>query len=169
MARFVAVGEVLKARGVRGALLVRPTTWSMERFLSIRSMWLNRCDWQPFEVESSEPQGELVLVKLKGIDTREDAIKLGGSVLAVPRSEVPPHPEGTHFVFELIGMRVVRTDGVEVGEVADVLETGSNLVYVVTDQKGKETLIPATREVVETLDYEESKIVVRPLPGLFDE
>jgi 16S rRNA processing protein RimM len=190
---FVVVGEVIKARGVRGELLVRPTTASIERFLSIRSVWIGNTgrEMEPqaerqipreeareaedqsarrnFLVEWSKTQGELALVKLKGIDSREKAMELGGLTLEIPRSEVPPHPEGEHYMFELVGMKVTRTDGTELGAVADVMETGSNIVYLVKSTDGKETLIPATRDVVEKLDYENSEILVRPVPGLFDE
>jgi 16S rRNA processing protein RimM len=206
---FVVVGEVIKPRGVRGELLVRPTTASTERFLSIRSVWIEETEsdagchgrrragrqtqpevsreerrevaqeegheveskarWKNFPVEWSRTQGELALVKLKGIDSREEAMELNGLTLEVPRSEVPPHPEGEHYMFELVGMKVTRTDGIELGTVADVMETGSNIVYVVKSIDGKETLIPATRDVVERLDYENSEILVRPVPGLFDE
>jgi len=214
----VVVGEVLKARGVKGELLVRPTTASIERFLSIRSVWLEKAgreskphgDRRPlredmrevepqdgpqtlrdgkretesqsgqgqreqgqsgwnFLIEGSKIQGELVLVKLQGIDSREEATRLNGSTLEIPRSEVPPHPEGEHYMFELVGMKVTRTDGIELGSVTDVMETGSNIVYVVKDALGKETLVPATRDVVEKLDYKNSQILVRPVPGLFDE
>ncbi len=168
MVSFVVVGEVLKARGVKGELLVRPLTSSMERFLSLRSVWLEANGRENFLIESSRPSGELALVKIEGIDTREQAVHLSGLALTVPRSEVPPHPDGGHYMFELIGMRVLRTDGIEVGEVVDLMETGSNLVYVVKSTDGKETLVPATRDVVEKLDFEDSVILVRPVPGLFD-
>ncbi|UCF77976.1 MAG: 16S rRNA processing protein RimM [Candidatus Eiseniibacteriota bacterium] len=165
---FVVVGEVLKARGVKGELLVRPMTSSMERFLSLRSVWLESDARRSYAIEYSRASGELALVKLKGIDEREQAMKLNGQTMTIPRSEVPPHPEGGHYMFELIGMNVVRTDGIEVGKVVDLLETGSNLVYVVRSADEKETLIPATREVVEELNFEKSVIRVRPIPGLFD-
>lgn len=168
MVSFVVVGEVLKARGVKGELLVRPTTFSMERFLSLRSVWLETDVRQNFLIEHSKSSGEVALVKLEGIDTREEATKLNGLALTVPRSEVPPHPEGGHYLFELIGMRVSRTDGVEMGKVVDLMETGSNLVYVVKSADEKETLVPATKDVVEELDFENSVIRVRPIPGLFD-
>ena len=190
---FVVVGEVIRAKGVRGELLVRPTTASIERFLSLRSVWIGKTGREAdpqaerqipreeareaegqssrrnFLVERSKIQGELALVKLGGIDSREEAVELGGLALEIPRSEVPPHPEGEHYMFELVGMKVTRTDGIELGAVAEVMETGSNIVYVVKSRDGKETLIPATRDVVEKLDYENSEILVRPVPGLFDE
>jgi 16S rRNA processing protein RimM len=180
---FVVVAEVKKARGVRGELLVRPTTASMERFLSIRSVWIERAERvgehedrqveerarRNFLIEWSKNQGGFALVKLEGIDSREEATELNGLLLEIPRSEVPPHPEGEHYMFELVGMKVKRTDGIELGSVADVMETGSNIVYIVKSADGKETLVPATRDVVEKLDYENSQILVRPVPGLFDE
>ena len=169
MVSFVVVGEVMKARGVRGELLVRPATASIERFLSIRSVWLGKTERRNFLVERAKAQGELVLVKLEGIDSREEATQLNGLTLEIPRSEVPPRPEGEHYMFELVGMRVTRTDGIDLGNVADVMETGSNIVYVVKNANGKETLVPATRDVIERLDYENRQILVRPVPGLFDE
>lgn len=166
LVNFVTVGEVMRARGVKGELLVRPETESMERFLSIRSVWVTR---RNFEVERSKSQGELALVKLKGIDSREDAMEFAGLALEIPRSEVPSRLNGEHYMFELVGMKVTRTDGIELGTVTDILETGSNIVYVVRSPRGKEVLIPATQDAIEKLDYENCEIRVRPVPGLFDD
>lgn len=207
MVDFVMVAEVIKARGVKGELLVHPETASMKRFLSIRSVWIGaprppgKCETpanehepaceaegiecesaqhavqdlginvvrRNFDIEWSRNQGELALVKLKGVDTREDAMTLRGLALEIPRREVPPLPDGEHYMFELVGMKVTRTDGIELGTVAGVLETGSNIVYIVISAEGKEVLVPATLDVVESINYENCEILVRPVPGLFDE
>jgi len=166
---FIVVGEVIKTRGVGGDLLVRPLTTDIERFLSLKTLWVEKTGDRCLVVERAKVQGGFVLLKIQGIDSREDAKALNGLALTVPLSEVPPCPEGEHYIFELAGMKVRRTDGTELGIVSDVMETGSNIVYVVKSAQGKEILVPATRDAVEKLDYENREILVKPLPGLFDE
>jgi 16S rRNA processing protein RimM len=84
----------------------------------------------------------------------------------VSRADVPPAGADESYYFELIGLAVVRTDGVPVGTLESIIETGANDVYVVRGPDG-EVLIPATRAVIAEVDLARGRMLVRPVAGLF--
>jgi 16S rRNA processing protein RimM len=73
-----------------------------------------------------------------------------------------PLPPGQFYVFQIVGLRARTAGGEALGEVVDVLRTGSNDVYVVRSSTGTETLLPAVEGVIETIDLAAGEIVVRP-------
>src|SRR5690606_14491238 len=88
-----------------------------------------------------------VIVKLEGVDTRDDAETLRGALLQVPGDQVVPLPEDHYYVFQIVGLEVVDEDGRELGVVKEVLFTGANDVYVVERADGSELLLPAVKDV----------------------
>ena len=80
-----------------------------------------------------------------------------------------PLPDGSYYHFQIVGLTVFTVDGVPLGEVVDILETGSNDVYVIRDDEGKEHLLPALKDVVKDIDLEKGLMLVQPLPGLLEE
>ena len=103
------------------------------------------------------------LLWLEGIVTRRQAAPLTGQHLAaIPDSEAFLE-EGEYFHYQLIGMRVRTEEGEDLGEIREILETGSNDVYIVRGDGG-EVLIPATAQVVRQVDLAANAMVVR-LPG----
>ena len=92
-----------------------------------------------------------MILLFRGFRDRDQAIRLTGSWLCVPESDVPDAEEGEYFHYQIIGLRVRTVDGDDLGEITDILETGSNDVYVVTSPEG-EVLVPALSHVVEEID-----------------
>ena len=83
--------------------------------------------------------------------TRENAVKL---------------QKDEYFIADMIGMRVVSTEGEELGTLTDVLQTGANDVYVVEDTKGEEILLPAIRECILDVDVEKNVMTIHLMKGL---
>jgi 16S rRNA processing protein RimM len=94
-----------------------------------------------------------VILRIDGVKTRDEARALFGQYLFVPESEAVRLPEGEYFVHQIIGLNVVTTGGEALGTVRDVMETGSNDVYVVR-ARGKEILLPAIKDVVKRVDLD---------------
>lgn len=167
----VIVGEIVKVRGIRGEVIVRPLSDVPERFAGLEAALVVEADGTAarFEVESVRPlQGEYI-VKLEGIEDRLAAKdRLVGRGLAVGDEAVPPPSDDENYHFELLGLEVVRSDGGRVGTLESIIETGANDVYVVRGPGG-EVLIPATREVIEKVDVAAGRMIVRPWPGLFED
>ncbi len=117
-------------------------------------------------MESARFFKNMVLLKWKGIDNRDDAERYRGSALFVPREDAVPLQENEYFIADLIGLSVFTEDGEALGELTDVLQTGANDVYEVTTEKKKKILIPAIRDCILQVDVEAGRMEVHLLPGL---
>jgi len=163
VADLVIVGEVTRPHGLGGALRVLPVTDFPDHLLGLGEVVLvDGVGARTVRVEHAEPAGRFVAMKLSGVDTPEAAEALRGATLRIPAAAVQPLPPGQFYVFQIVGLRVRTPDGAPLGEVADVLRTGANDVYVVRSSAGRETLLPAIEGVIETIDLSAGEIVVRP-------
>ena len=99
------------------------------------------------------------MLKLKGVDTPEQAEDLRDCALHVPEADLHPLPEGEYYRFQVIGLLAVTRDGDEVGRVTEVLETGGNDVYLIKGSGG-ERLVPALPQFVSEIDLEAGRMIV---------
>lgn len=152
--------------GLRGELKVAADTDFPERFAAGSLLWVDARDRR--EVESGRPHKGRWLVKLRGVDTPEQAARLRGHTLEAPRDSAPALPADTYYVYQLIGLRVLTTAGEAIGALADVMTTGSNDVYLVRGPLG-EILVPAIESVVQAVDLNARTLTVEPIPGLLPE
>jgi 16S rRNA processing protein RimM len=151
---MIRVGRVVGVFGVRGAVKVAPLTDFADRFAPGADLYL---DGEPRRVEWSRPQAGGHVVKLAGIDTRNDAEVRRGRFLEVP--EARSLPEGAWYWDDLVGLDVVTEQGRELGTLEEVLERPANDVWVAR-RDGAETLVPATREAVRSVDMDARRITV---------
>jgi 16S rRNA processing protein RimM len=161
-AEYITVGEVLGAWGLKGAFRVRPTTDFPERFKPGETVFIEA---MPFVIQSSNWQKDGVILTLPGIDTPESAASLRRKTLDIPVSALRELPEGRYYQFDIIGLEVQTVDGAVLGQVTDILNCGND-VYVVKGEGGKEVLIPATKDVVKSIDLKSKKMVIEPIEGL---
>ena len=75
-------------------------------------------------------------------------------------------PEGVYYIADLIGCDVYTESNEYLGKVDDIFSTGSNDVYVVKNELGKQKLLPGIDEVIKTIDLENNKIIVNLIEGL---
>ena len=162
------IGAVSSAHGVRGEVRVFPMTDDPTRYKKLRQVIVQKKNGaeETLAVESARFFKNMVLLKWKGIDTRDDAEAYRGSALFVPREEAVPLKENEYFIADLIGLTVFEEDGSALGELTDVLQTGANDVYEVTTPGKKKLLIPAIKECILTVDVEANRMEVHLLPGL---
>ena len=159
---FIAVGFVRGPRGVRGELKVAPLTDFPQRFQPGATLWAGGVQRT---VRRVRVHRDALLVEMDGIDNREQADDLRGSLLEVPEEALPPLASDSYFRFQIEGMEVVDLAGRLLGRIEEVLTTGANDVYVV---RGAETelLLPAIDSVVKEVDVHGRRMVVELLPGL---
>lgn len=163
-ASLVDIGHVARPRGIRGDLFVQVFSPTPSRYKALARVWLRGV---PYEVERAAPQPKGLVLKLKGIDVREDAAPLAGAVVQVDEAQMPPPPPETYYQYQILGMRVVTTDGRDLGVVTEIVETPGNEVYVATGASG-ESLLPAIADVVKSIDLEQRLITIEPIPGLLE-
>ena len=152
----ITVARIIKPFGLRGRVVIESLTDFPDRFAPGSILLI---DDQPFEITASRPQKHRWVLKLKGVDTPEDAETLRGALLQIPESQLHPLPEGQFYRFQIIGLLAVTRDGRELGPVKDVLETPANDVYQVQTPNG-ELLVPALPDFVLKVDLEAGKMVV---------
>jgi 16S rRNA processing protein RimM len=107
-----------------------------------------------------------VVLKLKNIDSPEQAEKFRGVYLKISREDAVKLPEGRYFICDIVGLHVFTESGEFLGKIVDVLPTGANDVYVVNGKAGNQILIPAIKEVVKQIDLENNKMIVRLMEGM---
>lgn len=134
----VVVGRIAGVYGVRGWVRVQSYTSPAENILDYTPWSLG--GGRQVVVVSGRRHGSGLAVQLDGIKDRDGAALLIGSEIAVPRAQLPAAAEGEYYWADLIGLRVVNLEGVELGRVDHLFETGANDVLVV--RGGRERLIP---------------------------
>jgi 16S rRNA processing protein RimM len=109
-------------------------------------------------VEDGRAQGKGVVVKLVGVDDRDQASQLIGADIEIKFSQLPPPSQGEYYWAQLVGLEVVTLAGQSLGKVDHLVETGANDVLVV--RNGKERWLPATAQVIREVDLEAGVIRV---------
>lgn len=169
---FVTVGIINGTFGVRGELRVSPESDYPDRLQTLAQMQVFVYQHglrEPYRVLGIEQERALWLLKLEGVQTREQAQALIGGELQIPENKILPLPTGQYYIFQIVGLQVETESGEALGRVAEVLQPGANDVYVVRDDDGRELLVPAIKQVVIDIDLDNRRLVIRPLPGLFDD
>lgn len=156
---------MLRPHGLRGELRVQafsPTARNLQRGRPVYVDTVRRV------VERARQDQDAWIVKLHGLDSREQVEHLRGELLEAADTDVLRDDSDSYFVHELIGLMVVTKDGQELGRVAEVLDTGANDVYVVRESE-RELLVPAIGDVVDSIDVHGGRIIITPLAGMLDE
>jgi 16S rRNA processing protein RimM len=158
------VGQIVNTHGIKGEVKVMCLTDNPENFkrykkILIEDKWVN--------ILGVKFQKDRVILKLEGIDDINTAEGYKTKYLSVPREEEPELEEDTFYVMDIIGCTVCDTDGKDLGEVFDVIETKNNDVYWIKEPK--QLLIPVLRDIVLDVDIEDKKILIRPVGEWQDE
>lgn len=163
MDSLLEVGQIVNSYGIKGFLKVVPFVDNIEQFKDFKKLFMQ--NQKELEVEEIKFSKNLVLVKVKGIDTIEDAIKLKNLYLYAKREDIKLE-EGAHFIVDLIGLEVYTEDGKLLGLLKEVLQPGANDVYVVENEDKKQILLPVIPDVVKNIDIPNKKIIVHLINGL---
>lgn len=171
------VGCVATTHGVRGEVKVYPTTEDPQRFKKYKEVLLvdqtghQKRDSMPprcMHIESVKFFKQMVILKFRECASMEEAERLRGAELYVPREKAVPLQENEYYVSDLIGMQVESEEGVLIGVLDDVMQTGANDVYIVKQADGKEILLPAIKECIRLVDVKARHMTVHLMPGLAD-
>lgn len=164
--RYLAIGKVVRAHGLRGEISVAVLTEFPDRFDTTEWVYLgNEFEATPYRLQRFRWHQKNILLTLAGVTDRSQAEKLRGQLVQVPLAEAVPLPEEAYYFYQLIGLAVITTTGEALGSVVDIIETGANDVYVV-EQAGRQILLPAIDEVIQSIDLEAGVMVVQLIDGL---
>lgn len=159
---FVAVGRVLGAWGVQGALRLESLTDFPDRFNAGGCLWI---DGECRGIEHCHWRRGTPIVKLNGIVTHDAAAAKRNRLVEIPEAEIHTLAEDEYFQHDLIGLSVLTEDGQSIGRVVSLLATGANDVLIVEGAAGQ-YLLPLIEDVVKRVDIAEGVLLVELLDGL---
>lgn len=154
---YIEAGEIVTTHGVRGEVKVLSWLDSPEMLCEF-----DRCriSGREYAMDAVRVQKTCNLVKLRGVDTMEDAQKLRGKTMELYREDIS---DELIFAAELVDVEVYA-DGACIGKIKEVLDCPGNSVYVV--QGEREYLIPAVKEFILSTDLERNQMQVKLLKGM---
>jgi len=170
---WVICGRIGRAVGLKGECRVRwmsgacPVEIGGELFVAES----DEKSHKPYTVAVLRRQGRFDIVRFVGISDRNAAEGLGGLELFQPEGDLPALPEGEYYCYQILGMRVATEEGRELGRVVRIFTAGERDVYEVMPDgggSGEEILIPASDDVILSVDVENERMIVRPMEGMLD-
>lgn len=167
--QFLEIGEIVSTHGIKGELRVNPWCDSPDFMKRFKTLYFDSKGEKAVKMTACRPHGNIVIVKLEGIDTVEQAQKLRGKTLYMNRKDAHL-AEGDWFIQDLIGCTVYDAEDSSriYGKITDVSETGANDIWFI-ENDGKEYIIPAIKDVVIKVDVENEAVFIKPLRGIFDD
>lgn len=166
MDKHICIGTIVAPHGVRGDIRILPQTEHPEQFLDLDYLLLE--DGRMLHLINARFHKRMVLVKCREVNNMNEAELLRGKKVFIRTEDLPELGEGEFYVADLLGCNVVDAEGTQVGVLKDVISTGSNDVYIVKADDGKEILVPALKQHVKEINPQERRIVVE-LPEWVDE
>ena len=164
---FITIGKIVSTQGNKGEVNILPLTNSTDRFKNLVTVFLRNNNSQTtLNIEKIRIKENTVILKLKDIESIEEAKIIVGSFLEVERKNAVKLPKNTYFIFEIIGLEVYTENNIFLGKVENVISTGSNDVYIVKGKNKKELFIPAIHEVVKNVNLEKKRITIKMVDGL---
>lgn len=166
MQKRFEVGQIVNTFGIKGEVKVTPFTDDINRFDSLEKVYVKtKKEEKLYNIENVRYHKNMVLLKLENVNTMEDAEMLRNAFLEIDREEAIPLEEGTYFIADLIGLDVYTDEQEFLGKVEDIYNTGSNDIYVVKNELGKQILLPGIEEVIKEVKLDD-RIIVHLIPGL---
>ena len=167
MKQFLETGKITGTHGLKGEVRVQPWADSPEFLADFEELYLDNGN-KKLEITSARVHKNMLIMKIRGVDTIEEADKLRNKVLYMNRDDVELE-QGAYFIQDLIGLDVIDDDtGERLGRLDDVSETGANDVYHVKTDDGREFLIPVIPDVVREISPEQGFVRIFKMKGLFD-
>jgi 16S rRNA processing protein RimM len=164
------IGRVVKPHGVRGKVKVEYFGEDLRQLSSYREIFIEGEKNKPeaYEVLEAIPQPPRLILRLKGIERIEETEPLIGKEILIERKSLHKLEEGEYYWVDLLGMKVETEEGKRIGEIREIFPTGANDVYVVEGRRG-EILLPATEEVIRSIDLKGGVMKVSRMEGLWED
>ena len=166
--QFIETGRIVGTHGIRGEMRLEVWADSPQFLQGIKKLYLNDNGENGLNVVSARPHKNIVILKIKGVESIEKAEEFRGKIVYLDRNDKPLE-EGRYYIQDLVGCTVLHFETDEkLGELTEVSQTGANDVWHI--QKGeKEYLIPVIPSVVKTVEPQNGIIKITPLKGIFDD
>ena len=160
-ANLIDMGYIANAFGIQGWVKIKTATEYSDSLDGYTQVYLKLKDGTVLskKIEKSFARDGVFHAKLAGVDNRDAAFALKGTIIAVDREEFPALDEDEFYWVDLIGLNVINVQGESLGIVKDLLETGANDVSVAKLEQ-EERLIPFVAQYVVKVDMQNKQIIV---------
>ena len=167
MTKYLEIGQIVNTFGIKGMVKVKPFTDNIERFNNLEKIYIkNKSGQTEYKIQEVKYHKNMVLIKFEGIENPEQADLLRNSYLIVDRETEEPLEPGRYYIVDMIGLDVFTDDNEYLGKLEDIYNTGSNDIYVVKNELGKQVLLPAIEDVIKKIDMDNKKVIVHLITGL---
>lgn len=167
MNQMFTIGKIVNTHGVKGEIKVMPMTDDPTRFEKLKTVYLVNKTTASYPIETVRYHKGCVLLKLKGIEDMNAAERLKGSEIKIERKDSLPLGKDEYYRADLYDLEVYTEEKRFLGKLVDILETGSNDVYVLRKaDRPKDLLIPAIKQVIKDVDIPNKTMTVHLLEGL---
>ncbi|MGV8146328.1 MAG: ribosome maturation factor RimM [Alkaliphilus sp.] len=167
MSNNLRIGQIVGTHGLQGAVKVYPLTDYIERFEELDYVFVEGTN-EKLVITSIKYKPNIVILQLENYDDINKVEKFRDNYLVIEDKQRRKLPEDTHYITDIVGLSVYTVDNTYVGRVESIIESGSKEVYVIKDDKKRETLIPSVKEFIVEINLEEKKILVNPIEGMIE-
>jgi 16S rRNA processing protein RimM len=164
---YLAIGLLRRPHGVRGDIIMDVLTDFPERIRPNTRVFIGE-QHEPQTVARVRAHSKGLLIAFKGFDIPETVGRFRNMNVYVKTADRPALPEGEYYHHQLLGINVYDESNKMLGVLTDILYTGANDVFVVTNEGGRELLLPVIADVILNIDLETKAMRVHLLPGLVE-
>ena len=168
MKQFLEIAKIVATHGIRGEVRCQYYCDAPEVLCEFDGLYLDK-GAKPVHVTRAYPHKNVVIMRIEGVDTVEKAQTLIGKLLYIDRDDAELDDD-LYFIQDIIGLTVKDIDTGEVyGKISEVYQNGAADVYSIKKENGAELMFPCIDEVVKKIDVDGGEMLIKPLPGLFDD
>ena len=164
---LLQIGVITSTHGIKGEVKIFPTTDDKNRFQKLRECFIEfRNEMIPVKAIGCRFFKNLVILKFEDINDINDVEKYKQCRLFVDREHAVSLEEDEYFIADLVGLTVIKENGSILGSLTEIIPTGANDVYVITDESKREYLLPAIKECILNIDMKDRKMTVHLMKGM---
>jgi 16S rRNA processing protein RimM len=162
----ICVARIGAPHGIRGAVKLWTFTEDPLAVMSYGQL-KTKDGGRSFEVATAREAKDHLVATFKGVASREDAERLNGVELYIPRDRLPETDDDEYYHADLIGLAAVTTADAPLGRVIAIHDFGAGTIIEIAPPEGNTLMLPFTNAVVPTVDLKAGKVVIE-LPGEID-
>lgn len=168
MVDYLKVGKIVNTHALQGEVrVISGSDFKDERFKVGSQLFIDyNGEYLPIKVKAHRVNKSFDLLKFVGMNHINDVEKYKGCELLVDATNLSALDDEEFYFYEIIGCEVKTTDGVVLGEIIEILQTGANDVWVVKRKGEKDALIPYIEDVIKDVDIANKTVTVELLEGL---
>ena len=164
--QLIEIGKIVNTHGIRGEIKVAPWCDDPAMFVDLSYFY---ADGVKHEINRARVHKNTVIVELAGLKHIDEANKMRNKIVTIEREILGELDDGVYYIADLLGITVFDENGETLGILDDIIQTGSNDVYVLkSDKRAKPLLVPALKDVILSVDIEGKRMVVRLMDGLLE-